>query len=111
MGIGCGHCTLKQKAIQSFCCHDKALDDDEYDTLLKEAEPQGEKYIPTMFVLSISNFGQMHFLRVFTRKSEDQFALPNGIYTHLNMPKNQPAKSYCFCTWGRVISNKTISTT
>ena len=40
MGIGCGHCTLKPKAIQSFCCHDKAL---EYDELLKEAEPQGGK--------------------------------------------------------------------
>ena len=38
MGIGCGHCTLKSKAIQSFCCHDKALEYDEYDTLLKEAE-------------------------------------------------------------------------
>ena len=39
MGIGCGHCTLKRKAIQSFCCHDNALEYDEYDTLLKEAEP------------------------------------------------------------------------
>ena len=43
MGIGCGHCTLKSKAIQSFCCHDKALEYDEYDTLLKEAESQGGK--------------------------------------------------------------------
>ena len=43
MGIGCGHCTLKPKAIQSFCCHDKALEYDEYDTLLKEAESQGGK--------------------------------------------------------------------
>ena len=121
MCIGSGHCTLKPKAIQSFCCHDKALEYDEYDTLLKEAEPQGEKCltaheefkanmlsegvlkidhclylednwlmenedlekiktlwtsdISTMFALSISNFGKkkqkaMHFLRVFTRKSE-----------------------------------------
>ena len=36
----CGHCTLKPKTIESFCCHDKAL---EYDTLLKEAESQGGK--------------------------------------------------------------------
>ena len=43
MGIVCGHCTLKPKAIQSFCCHDKAWEYDEYDTLLKEAEPQGGK--------------------------------------------------------------------
>ena len=43
MGIGCGHCTLKPKAIESFCCHDKAWEYDEYDTLLKEAEPQGGK--------------------------------------------------------------------
>ena len=94
MGIGCRHCTLKPKAIQSFCCHDKAWEYDEYDTLLKEAEPQGGKLdmlsegvlkidvclylednwpmddedlekiktlwtsdIPTMFALSISNFG------------------------------------------------------
>ena len=38
----CGHCTLKLKAIESFCCHDKALEYDEYDTL-KEAESQGGK--------------------------------------------------------------------
>ena len=36
----CGHCTLKPKAIESFCCHDKALEHDEYDALLKEAETQ-----------------------------------------------------------------------
>ena len=38
----CEHCTLKPKAIESFCCHDKALEYDKYDTLLKEAESQGE---------------------------------------------------------------------
>ena len=39
----CGHCTLKPKAIESFCCHEKALEYDEYDALLKEAEAQGGK--------------------------------------------------------------------
>ena len=41
----CGHWVraLYVKAIQSFCRHDKALDYDEYDTLLKEAESQGGK--------------------------------------------------------------------
>ena len=43
----CGHCTLKPKAIESFCCHDKALEHDEYDALLKEAETQGEKCLTT----------------------------------------------------------------
>ena len=36
----CGHCTLKPKAIESFCCYEKALEYDEYDALLKEAEAQ-----------------------------------------------------------------------
>ena len=27
----CGHCTLKPKAIESFCCYEKALGYDEYD--------------------------------------------------------------------------------
>ena len=39
----CGHCTLKPKAIESFCCYEKALEYDEYDALLKEAEAQGGK--------------------------------------------------------------------
>ena len=39
----CGHCTLKRKAIESFCCQEKALEYDEYDALLKEAEAQGGK--------------------------------------------------------------------
>lgn len=43
----CGHCTLKPKAIESFCCHEKALEYDEYDALLKEAETQGEKCLTT----------------------------------------------------------------
>ena len=39
----CGHCTLKRKAIESFCCYEKALEYDEYNALLKEAEAQGGK--------------------------------------------------------------------
>ena len=39
----CGHCTLKPKAIESFCCYEKALEYDEYDALLKEAEAQRGK--------------------------------------------------------------------
>ena len=43
----CGHCTLKPKTIESFCCHDKALEYDEHDALLKEAETQGGKCLTT----------------------------------------------------------------
>ena len=45
----CGHCTLKPKAIESFCCYEKALEYDEYDALLKvEAEAEGGKCDNTM---------------------------------------------------------------
>ena len=30
----CGQCTLSTKAIECFCCHEKALEYDEYDVLL-----------------------------------------------------------------------------
>ena len=30
----CGNCTLSTKTIECFCCHEKALGYDEYDTLL-----------------------------------------------------------------------------
>ncbi|XP_028412528.1 uncharacterized protein LOC114535412 [Dendronephthya gigantea] len=43
----CGHCTLKPKAIESFCCHEKALEYEEYDALLTEAEAQGERCLTT----------------------------------------------------------------
>ncbi|XP_028413918.1 uncharacterized protein LOC114536765 [Dendronephthya gigantea] len=39
----CGHCTLKPKAIEFFCCHEKALEYDEYDNLLNEAEANGKR--------------------------------------------------------------------
>ena len=35
----CGHCKQNTKAVESFCCHEKAL---EYDALLSEAEAQGD---------------------------------------------------------------------
>ena len=34
----CGQCTLSTKAIESFCFHEKALEYDEHDGLLSEAE-------------------------------------------------------------------------
>ena len=37
----CGQCTLQIKTIESFCCHEKALQYDEYDTLVNEAESTG----------------------------------------------------------------------
>ena len=40
------------KAIESFCCHEKALEYDEYDALLKEAEAQGGKCWQYMQILS-----------------------------------------------------------
>ena len=39
----CGHCTLQPKAIESFCCHEKALEYDEYDELLNAVEATGKR--------------------------------------------------------------------
>ncbi|XP_028415647.1 P2X purinoceptor 7-like [Dendronephthya gigantea] len=39
----CGHCALSTKAVECFCCHEKALEYDEYEVLLDKAEAQGEK--------------------------------------------------------------------
>jgi hypothetical protein len=36
----CGHCDLMTKKIESFCCHEKATEYDEYDDKLKSAEHQ-----------------------------------------------------------------------
>jgi hypothetical protein len=37
----CGQYTLSTKAIECFCCHEKALEYDEYDVLLNQTESQG----------------------------------------------------------------------
>ena len=37
----CGNCELMPKTIESFCCHEKALEYDEYDDKLKSAQDQG----------------------------------------------------------------------
>ena len=39
----CGHCSLSTKAVECFCCHEKALEYDENEVLLDQAELQGEK--------------------------------------------------------------------
>ena len=43
----CGHCTISTKAIECFCCHEKALEYDEYDVLLEQTESLGEKCLTT----------------------------------------------------------------
>lgn len=44
----CGQCTLTTKAIESFCCHEKALEYDEYGALLSEAEGRGEQCLTSL---------------------------------------------------------------
>ncbi|XP_028415471.1 uncharacterized protein LOC114538490 [Dendronephthya gigantea] len=39
----CGNCNFMSKTIESFCCHEKALEYNEYDALLNEVETLGEK--------------------------------------------------------------------
>ena len=36
----CGKCLLMEKAIQSFCCHEKSLEYDEYDDILKKVKSE-----------------------------------------------------------------------
>jgi hypothetical protein len=37
----CGHCAIMEKSIESFCCHEKAVEYDEYDGKLTCAQDQG----------------------------------------------------------------------
>lgn len=37
----CGNCKLNNKAMESFCCQEKALEYDDYDSLLSQAEEAG----------------------------------------------------------------------
>ncbi|XP_046858660.1 P2X purinoceptor 7-like [Xenia sp. Carnegie-2017] len=43
----CGHCTLSKKAIECLCCHEKALEYDEYEALLGQTETQEEYCLTT----------------------------------------------------------------
>jgi hypothetical protein len=49
----CGKCTIMKKAIESFCCHEKSLEYDEYDEKLTAAQNQGLDCIT-----SLSSFEQ-----------------------------------------------------
>jgi hypothetical protein len=44
----CGNCSPMNKAVESFCCHEKAVEYDEYDALLSEAEGRQEKCVTTL---------------------------------------------------------------
>ena len=39
----CGHCTLSTKVVECFCCHEKAVEYDEYGVLLDELQEHGEE--------------------------------------------------------------------
>jgi hypothetical protein len=46
----CGHCTLQTKTIESFCCHEKALEYDEFDALVTNAERSGQFWFSKLWV-------------------------------------------------------------
>ena len=39
----CGHCAVSTKTIECFCCHEKAVEYDEYGALLDQVEAHGDK--------------------------------------------------------------------
>ena len=49
----CGNCTIMGKSVESFCCHEKAVEYDEYDKKLTCAQNQGLNCIT-----SLSSFNQ-----------------------------------------------------
>lgn len=41
----CGQCTVSSKVIECFCCHEKAIEYDEYDCLLSQVQGLGDQCI------------------------------------------------------------------
>ncbi len=39
----CGHCALSTKIVECFCCHEKAVEYDEYGVLLDQIEANGDE--------------------------------------------------------------------
>ena len=39
----CGHCGLSTKIVECFCCHEKAVEYDEYGVLLDQIEANGDE--------------------------------------------------------------------
>ncbi len=39
----CGHCALSTKIVECFCCHEKAVEYDEYGLLLDQIEANGDE--------------------------------------------------------------------
>ena len=44
----CGNCSVMDKTVESFCCHEKATEYDEYDEKLTNAENQGFQCITNL---------------------------------------------------------------
>ena len=70
----CGKCSIMNKTIESFCCHEKALEYDEYDDLLTGAQNQGLECIT-----SLSSFIQ-------NMLSKDVLAIDVSQYLEQNWP-------------------------
>ena len=39
----CGHCALSTKVVECFCCHEKAVEYDEYGVLLEQLQEHGKE--------------------------------------------------------------------
>ena len=55
----CGYCDIMSKTIESFCCHEKSIEYDEYDDKLTSAQDQGFTCIT-----KLSSFEQNILVRV-----------------------------------------------
>lgn len=83
----CGKCSIMEKSIESFCCHEKALEYDEYDKKLTAAQNQGfdcitslSSFIKNMLSKDVLNVDVCQYLEENWPLGDDELEKTHKLY-------------------------------
>lgn len=87
----CGNCRIMEKSVESFCCHEKAVEYDEYDEKLTCAQDQGmncitglSSFIKNMLSEEVLGVDVSQYLEENWPLGDDELAQTHKIYRHVS---------------------------
>ncbi|XP_046841852.1 uncharacterized protein LOC124435964 [Xenia sp. Carnegie-2017] len=85
----CGHCELMAKTIECFCCHEKAVEYDEYDGKLNSAQDAGLSCVTELAAFnqnisaSVLEIDTWQYIKESSPLGDDELAVIHKIYRHV----------------------------
>ena len=87
----CGKCAIMEKTIESFCCHEKALEYDEYDEKLASAQNQDlecitslPSFVENMLSRNVLDIDVSQYLEENWPLGDDELEQTHKLYRHVS---------------------------